>query len=133
MDEPQPSKGSQKPPNWMNRQAKRAWEEIAPELNKLGLLTVLDRQSLARYCCAHARWMRAEQWLDENSDTYPLRDDKGRIKYVAQFPQVSISKNFANLANALGQDFGLSPSARVRLHAGPRDDGDKKDKYFFGE
>ena len=76
--------------------------------------------------------MRAEKWLDENSDVYPIRDDQGRIKYVVQFPQVSIAKNFSKLANALGQDFGLSPSARVRLQVVPRDDEGDKERQFFG-
>jgi len=103
-----------------------------PELERLGLFTALDRQALARYCAAHSHWMKAERWLDENGEVYPIRDDAGKIKYVAQFPQVSIAKNFAKLANALGETFGLSPTSRVRLHSEPRYDRDDKERDFFG-
>ena len=98
----------------------------------LGLLTVLDRQALVRYAVLHARWMEAEKFLEEKGSVYPIKDDQGRIKYVAQFPQVSMMRNYAKLANSLGLEFGLTASARVRLHVEPLSDESDKDRQFFG-
>ena len=131
-DEPQPLLGSINPPKYLSRGAKKIWREVAPELYRLGLLTILDRQALARYSALHARWMEAEQFLEEKGSVYPIKDDQGKIKYLAQFPQVSMMRNYAKLANSLGLEFGLTASARVRLHVEPLDPEESKDKRFFG-
>ena len=131
-DEPQPPCGSMEPPKYLSKQAKKVWGEVAPELFKLGLLTILDRQALARYCVQHSRWMAAEKWLDENTSVHEVKDDTGLIKFIVQAPQISLAKAYAKLSNALGIEFGLTPSARVRLHTEhPGNEGDKE-KEFFG-
>ena len=131
-DEPQPLLGSINPPKYLSRGAKKIWREVAPELYRLGLLTILDRQALARYAVLHARWMEAEKFLEEKGSVYPIKDDQGNIKYLAQFPQVSMMRNYAKLANSLGLEFGLTASARVRLHVDPLSDESDKDRETFG-
>ncbi len=131
-DEPQPGPGSIEPPKYLSQKAKEVWQEVAPELFRLGLLTILDRQALARYSALHARWMEAEKFLEEKGSVYSIKDDEGRTKYLGQFPQVSMARNYAKLANSLGLEFGLTASARVRLHAEPLYDGDEKEREIFG-
>ena len=131
-NEPKPRPGSIEPPEYLGKQAKKVWQEVAPELFALGLLTVLDRQALARYSALHARWITTEKFLDKNGSTYKIKDDEGKVKYIGQFPQVSMNRNLAKLSNALGLEFGLTASARVRLHVEPLDPEESKDKRFFG-
>ncbi len=76
--------------------------------------------------------MEAEKFLEKRGSVYPIKDDEGKIKYQAQFPQVSMMRNYAKLANSLGLEFGLTSSARVRLHAEPLYDGDEKEREMFG-
>ena len=37
-------------PRWLDPEAKAEWKRIAPELKRLGILTVLDGPILAAYC-----------------------------------------------------------------------------------
>lgn len=41
------------------------WKRIAEALNRIGLLTQVDRAALAAYCQAYGRWMEAERKLTE--------------------------------------------------------------------
>ena len=41
--------------------------------------------------------------------------ERGAIKYIAQFPQVSIYRNLSLHLTRLEQEFGLTPSARTRI------------------
>ncbi len=50
---------------------------------------------------------------------YPLKDEEGKIKYVAPWPQVSIANKLAQQLTRLEQEFGLTPSARARLQLSP--------------
>jgi phage terminase small subunit len=45
-----------KPPRYLTRLAAAEWRRLAPELHRLGLLTVVDVAPLAAYCQAYARW-----------------------------------------------------------------------------
>lgn len=106
-------------PDWLDQDAKAAWEHLVPQLESMGVLTRIDGNALARYCKLWARWRKAEAFLDKNGEVYPLRDEKGKVKYLAQFPQVSIAANLAQQLTRLEQEFGLTPSARTRIQVDP--------------
>lgn len=61
--EPCPDAVLPTPPDFLDDQALREWERIAPELHQLGLLTRLDRAALAAYCQSYAHWIKAETAL----------------------------------------------------------------------
>ena len=52
-----------KPPRYLTRLAAAEWRRLAPELHRLGLLTVVDVAPLAAYCQAYARWRAGEEAL----------------------------------------------------------------------
>ena len=83
-------------------EAKKAWREIVPELERLGLLTTIDGQALARYCDMHAIYVEAMIFLKDNPKVYSLRDESGKLKCLVQVPQVAMARSFAKLANQLG-------------------------------
>ena len=45
-----------KPPDFLSAAAKAEWDRLAPELHRLGLLTVLDHGPFAALCQATAMW-----------------------------------------------------------------------------
>ena len=47
---------------------------------------------------------------------YPLRDDKGNLKCFVQWPQVAIAHKLAQQLTRFEQEFGMTPSARTRIH-----------------
>ena len=62
-NEPQPPVEIPSAPDHLNEVAKQEWNRIAEKLERLGLISELDRAALAAYCCAYGRWVEAEEAL----------------------------------------------------------------------
>jgi len=108
--EPKPTPVAPTCPSGLKGEAKREWRRIVPELERLGLLTLVDRAALASYCQAWGRAVSAEKVLAE----------KGLVKetpngYLQQRPEVSIAFKSWQAVRAFAAEFGLTPSARSRL------------------
>ena len=131
VDEPEPEVAAEcpAPPEYLLADAALEWKRIAPELWRLGLLTLLDVTALAGYCTSVARWREAEAWLKENGTTVVLRDKDGRVKYVQKAPQVAIAKEALERVKSFGAQFGMTPSSRSGLSKLP--DVGKEKKGFF--
>lgn len=95
---------------------------LAPTMDRLGLLTEIDINPLARYCRVWARWRAAEEVIDVSGPTCDVLDKDGRIKYVQQRPEVNIAANLLTQLLKLEQEFGMSPSSRARVRATTPDD-----------
>lgn len=107
--EPKPRVGVGECPGWLSDVAKGKWAELVPELERLGLLTVIDGDALASYCETYAEWRRSVEFLRENGTVY--ESARGLIAR----PEVGISQRARTLMRQYAQEFGLTPSARVRL------------------
>ena len=109
-NEPQPREGVPTRPHWLLPEAKREWMRLVPELERLGLLTLVDRAALAAYCQCWGRYVEAEKEISEHGTTFVT--DKG---YEGPRPAVGIaSKMLEKLSLYMGK-FGLSPADRVKL------------------
>jgi P27 family predicted phage terminase small subunit len=84
-----------------------------PELQQMGLFTVVDRAVLAGYCQAWARWKEAEEMLSKGGSIF--KSPKG---HVQQLPHVSIARYNLMLMKALAAEFGFSPSSRSQITSG---------------
>ncbi len=113
--EPKAPKGKPRCPDWLDKDAKTMWRHLVPLLDAMGVLTRLDGNALARYCRLWSRWRKAEAFLDEKGEMYPLRDEKGQVKYFQQWPQVAIAHKLALQLTRLEQELGMTPAARTRL------------------
>ncbi len=91
-DEPQPDRTPPAMPAWLTAEAKREWKRVAPELERLGLLTCVDGTALASYCQSYARYIKA--------------DKEGRVNEAC--------KHLA-FVKAFCVEFGLTPSSRGRM------------------
>jgi len=54
-NEPIPQSIAPECPDWLSDDAKKEWKRLAPELERLGLLTVLDMAAFAGYCQSYAK------------------------------------------------------------------------------
>ena len=119
-DEPKPPRRAKKDllrcPGWISDGAKLVWRSAAPQLRDMGVLTQVDRDALAAYCQAYARWREAEEFIAKHGSVYPLRDEQGRVKYMQPFPQVAIARHLLLAVRTFQQEFGMTPSARSRIH-----------------
>jgi len=113
--EPQPRRATPRCPAWLSPKAKKVWKRMVPELGRIGVLTVIDGEALAAFCQTYVRWQAAEEFLDQHGDVYPVRDERGRIKYMQQFPQVSIARNLLLILKGFYQEFGMTPASRTRI------------------
>jgi P27 family predicted phage terminase small subunit len=116
--EPKPRQGIPRCPAWLGPEAKAAWRRMIPELRRMKILTFADGEALAAFCQTYARWRAAEEFLVKHGDVYPIRDEQGRVKCMAQFPQVSIARHQLHLLKGFYQEFGMTPSARTRIAVG---------------
>lgn len=92
---------------------------MVPELERLGLLSIVDRAALAVYCQAWARLRDAEAAIDLYGSILKAKASD----YIQVSPYVTIARINAQLVRAFGAEFGLSPSARGRMTVvKPRDD-----------
>lgn len=111
-NEPQPEPSTPSCPTWLHPEAKREWRRIVPHLEKLGLLTQVDRTALAAYCQLYARWWEAERAIKAHGLTQVTESG-----YVAQRPEVGIANSALKQMRAYLSEFGLSPASRSRIDA----------------
>jgi P27 family predicted phage terminase small subunit len=95
------------------------WRELLPMLQATRVMTRADVEALARYCDTYEWWLAVRAKLKAEGDTYPILNDGGEIKYIAQRPEVSIAHKLAQQLRQLEADFGLSPAARTSLKVEP--------------
>lgn len=114
-NEPQPKAGIPRCPSWLDDEAKACWKRIVPQLDGMGVLTLIDADALTNYCETWSRWKKAVLFIQKNGDVYVQKDESGMIKYIQQLPQVAIARNLLAVLNRYQQEFGLTPAARSRL------------------
>jgi P27 family predicted phage terminase small subunit len=110
---PEPARGDgcPSPPEYLTGYAREAWLELAPELYKLNLLTILDVGPFSTYCSAYAHWKHAEEAL-QRSGELTIKTAKGHPRVN---PLVRIASQAMADMQRIGAQFGLSPNARLRL------------------
>lgn len=113
-NEPKPTAGIPTRPEWLLPEAKHEWSRVVPELERLGLLTVVDRAALATYCQAWARYVEAEAKLSEYGGVLKAK----KSDYVQVSPYETISRHSAQIVKAFCAEFGLTPSSRGRMSVG---------------
>lgn len=117
--EPRPQLGEPKCPSWLSKSAKAKWRRVAPELAKLGLLTIVDGDALAAYCQAWAEFEWATTTLEKEG-----RTSKTSTGYMQQHPAVSMQRSAFAIIRQFSAMFGLDPSSRSGLTVQPPDDVD---------
>lgn len=118
-DEPKPRQGAPKPPPHLTGEALAEWGRIVPELDRIGLLTKVDRAYLIAYCEAWATFDEARQQISRDGILVPGRG--GMVRNPAAF----VMKDAADMMLKFGSRFGLSPSDRTRLSVESDDDGEE--------
>jgi P27 family predicted phage terminase small subunit len=108
------------PPPFVTGYAMDEWWRIAPELHRLGLLTVLDVAPLAAYCIAYAHWRIAEEKLAEMAARDSVTSGlliKGAAGDARRNPLVKIAADAAADMVRYAGEFGMTAVARTRIAA----------------
>jgi P27 family predicted phage terminase small subunit len=116
-NEPKPKAGAPSRPPFLAGAAAEAWDRTETVLSSMRVLTTADGDALTVYAEAFKRWRECEDWIALHGLVYPIHDEKGRVKCMVQWPQVSIARQMMLVLRAYQQEFGLTPAARSRVNA----------------
>ena len=109
-DEPTPGALDLTPPRGLSTPGRAEWRRVAPMLARLGILTETDAAALRAYCEAFATWQEATAGIRAagmvEQTEFGLRAS----------PYVKIANEAATQMRALLVEFGMTPSARARIH-----------------
>jgi phage terminase, small subunit, putative, P27 family len=122
--EPEPQKFVEvpRPPSWLNSHGKRRWWDLAEELVRNGLLTVVDIPALEMTCDIYG------QYRDLHDAIYkPIDPDTGKrtkrtlAQYMAgrnsqTIPEYTAMRNLLAAYKSYLAEFGLTPVSRNRVN-----------------
>jgi P27 family predicted phage terminase small subunit len=125
--EPKPRAEAPEAPAFLKREALEEWRRLAPELERLGLLTIVDGAALAAYCQAYQRWIQAERKVNREG---LVLDAKSR--YAQAHPAMAIAQRSMQIMRAFMAEFGLTPASRSRLSIEKPPEADPFEDYLHG-
>jgi P27 family predicted phage terminase small subunit len=121
----QPTAGA-RCPKFLSPAARGEWKRLYPELERLGLVTMLDRAVLACYCEAWSQFTWATGELKRTGHTTVAGNGT-----TIPHPAVGIRKAAMRMLRELSIEFGFTPSSRGRVEfVGPQGPDDE-DRFFL--
>ncbi len=99
-------------PRYLDKIGADEWRRLMPVLFSWGLFTRLDMAAYAAYCMAYSRWRRANTAV-KRSLTYNTKGRNGTMKRA--IPEIAIAREASREMLQYMSEFGMTPSARVRL------------------
>lgn len=112
-----------RPPRILDKEGKKFWREIVPQVADLGLLHTVDRAGLILLCEAYSDLQQARADLTDHTMTL----DKDGVP-VRRHPAQVAKENAAHQFRRLVDDYGLTPKSRLKL--GVLDQGGSSDDKF---
>lgn len=98
------------PPEILDDVAVKEWKRVVPFLTKYGILTDLDRNTLALYCQSWADYLNYTEILRESGSTYETA--LGQIK---PRPEVLMRRQAWMEVIRVSTEYGLTPSSRAGM------------------
>lgn len=100
---------------WLDEEAKKEWQRVAPGLQSRGILTSVDRAALEAYCVAYARWQAAEKLIEEKGLTVATVNRDGG-KMIRKNPAVGIAEDSMKIMRSFASEFGMTPSSNCSMN-----------------
>jgi P27 family predicted phage terminase small subunit len=113
-------------PDFLSAEAKREWARLYPELMRLGLLKQIDRAALSALCEAWANYKAATEMIGKEGIVA-----MGGNGTMVQHPAVIVQKGMMEKIQRLAAEFGMTPSARGRVHIGGAGEDQESDEEKF--
>lgn len=131
-DEPIPPAGPLDPPSHVTGAALEKWNEVAPQLQAMRILTTADRETLARYCLYFEQFVKYAEQVRRGLDVLVIRDDAGKVKYIQSTPAATMFVKLGQSLLRIEQEFGLTPSARAGMSVDNAAQESRLQKYLDG-
>lgn len=106
-------------PDHLQGEARAEWQRIGGHLQKLGLISQIDRAALAAYCQSYGRWVEVEIKIavlnaeDKDGVAGFINDTPSGYKQISVLLQ--ISNRCVEQMEKFLRHFGMSPAARSRV------------------
>lgn len=117
-NEPVPPEGDISCPARVKGRAREFWDEHAPYLEQMGLLTVADVPMMAELCQTEAEYWNAVDDVEEHGLRL-MTYTEGGTRHMEN-PCVKIASDAGKRLKSLMVEFGMSPSSRTRVKAAPK-------------
>jgi P27 family predicted phage terminase small subunit len=110
------------PPPFLEGYAAEEWRRVVVELYRLKLVTLVDINPLAAYCQSYKIWREATELMNEVAATGAqmkgllVGKENGELM---KNPLRTVAREAAADMVRFASEFGLTPSARARIAAGP--------------
>lgn len=117
-NEPIPPDGAIVAPDYLHPAGKPYWDQLAPVLAAMRVLTVADVHVLARLVNHYVRYKELHTFLMKKGPagtTYTVKDSKGKVQRVAEFPQAWEFRQLQSAIMLHERELGLTPASRTRL------------------
>ncbi len=114
--EPQPSRGRPRKPAWLDGVADEAWAELVELLDGMRVLTVADGPALALLCATYQDYREARTVVRDEGMSYMTENEAGSTIHRPR-PEFAMMSDAAKRLRSMMVEFGLTPSARSRVHA----------------
>jgi len=112
-------------PTHLPAEARAEWERVVPEMDRLGLLKVIDRAALTAYCMAWHRFVEASEIVAREGMV--IHDDRqGRAQ---RHPALLTAEAASKELRAWCGEFGLTPAAEQRLAPAKGGDDDAANPF----
>ena len=98
-------------PAWLGKVAKAKWRALIPQLEQLGILTVVDGDVLAAYCSAWEEFEATTKILTSTADGDGRFSSRG-TGGLAPHPAVAMQRSAWRAIKDFAALLGLNPSVR---------------------
>lgn len=121
------------PPKWLRRDSAslNIWRQIAPQLERMGVLSKPDQFALAALVMAYRDWLEAQDVVRKRGMFYEKKSDRGGWS-LAPHPAVQIRNEAWKRFTSQLSKFGLDPSSRTRVGVLPETTEDEFDEFISG-
>ena len=114
-DEPQPEPGRPECLAMLGERARELWDYYSDQLEKMGVLTMIDEGVLYQYCATREMYEKCYERIVKGGMDLPIKDAGGKIIDYKDRPEISRFIRLGEKLMRLAQKLGLSPSDRVGL------------------
>lgn len=128
--EPKPPSDDITPPEYLSGKSLEKWHAIVPQLKQMGVMTVTDVETIARYCTMWEQWLKYLEQCRRGLDVLVIRDESGKVKYMQSSPAATMQQKLATSMLRIEQEFGLTPSARTGIVAQTEDEDDPLARFI---
>ena len=82
------------------------------------MLTETDGRALERYCRLWTRWLRAQEIIEREGETYEVKGRDGQVRHRLR-PEARTVMSLHDSLLKIEQQFGMTPAARAGLSIPP--------------